>query len=459
MAKLNSINPATGEILGSVKISTKAEVELAVKTARDGFLSWKTVALEKRAKILLNLSQLIKRDSVKLATMITQEMGKPLVEAKEEVLSASEGVKYWATKGYKYIINEPIGKTGNKTSVIVYEPVGVIAAIKPWNFPVDTALMSIAPALLAGNSVVFKPSEYVGLVSEALVKLIWQAGVPKNVLLLLQGRSQVGEMLVDAEVNLVSFTGSSQVGREIATKCGPRMIKYVLELGGSSPAIVCKDADLDLTTKAIISGRFFNCGQVCCAIKRVLIEGVSTTIKLTKKLEDEIRALKVGDPLDKNTDIGPLVSEKQLKAFEHQVTRGVIQGGRITVGGRRLRDGIYAKGWFHEPTLISHVSPRNEVMQEEVFGPMLPICTVMSVKEAIKVANDNKYGLTAAVFTSSKVKAKEILAQLEAGSVYLNETYASVAEAPWCGLKQSGAGAEGGKFGIWELVHKKHVRL
>lgn len=459
MAKLSSINPSNSEVLGSVKIATKLEVEEAVKTARLGFLKWKTVSLAKRAKILLKLSQLMKKEAPRLGKLIAEEMGKPLVEAVDEVQASSETVKWFAVKGPQYLTDEPIGpKKTNISSVIHYEPRGVVAAIKPWNFPVDTPMLAIAPALLAGNSVVFKPSEYVPLASEELVKLIWQAGVPEDVLLLLQGRGIVGAMLVDSQVDMVSFTGSTAVGQEISQKCSARFIKYVLELGGSSAAIVSKDADLDLASRAIVWGRFSNNGQVCNAIKRVFVEN-SIADKLIKKLEDKIRELRVGDPLDKKTDVGPLVSEKQLKSFEHQVTRGVIQGGRITVGGRRLRDEQYAQGFFHEPTLMIHVSPKSEVMQEEVFGPMLPVCRVESLKEAIKAANDSKYGLTAAVFTQSKVQAKEIMAELEVGSVYVNDVSVLPAEAPWSGLKQSGAGVEGGKFGIWEFVHKKHWHL
>lgn len=459
MAKLSSINPSNNEILGSVKIATKLEVEEAVKTARLGFLKWKAVPLAKRTNILLKLSQLMKKEAPGLGKLIAQEMGKPLTEAVDEVLASGETVKWFAIKGPRYLTDEPIGdKKTNISSVIHYEPRGVVGAIKPWNFPVDTVMLAIAPALLAGNSVILKPSEYVPLVSEELAKLIWQAGVPKDVFLVLQGRGQVGAMLVDSQIDMVSFTGSTPVGQEIAKKCSSRLIKYVLELGGSSAAIVCQDADLDLAVKAIVWGRFSNNGQVSNAIKRVFVEN-SVADKLIEKLEEKIRELRVGDPLDKKTDVGPLVSEKQLKSFEHQVTRGVIQSGRITVGGRRLRDEEHAKGYFHEPTLMIHVTPRMEIMQEEVFGPMLPVCRVESLKEAIKATNDSKFGLTAAVFTRSKVKAKEIMAQLEVGSVYVNDVSVLPAEAPWSGLKQSGAGVEGGKFGIWEFVHKTHWHL
>ncbi len=459
MAKLNSINPTNGEVLGSVKIATKDEVLKTVARSRQGFQKWREVPLPKRAKILLKVSELLRNNASKLGKMITLEMGKPLTEAIDEVQASSETVKYFAIKGPQYLADESIGdKKTNLSSLIHYKPRGVVAAIKPWNFPVDTAMLAIAPALLAGNSVVFKPSQYVPLVSEELAKLIWQAGVPKDVFYILQGRALVGAMLVDSRVDMVSFTGSTQVGQEIAQKCSARFIKYVLELGGSSAAIVCRDADLDLAAKAIVWGRFSNNGQVCSAIKRVFVEE-PVADKLIEKLEAKVKELRVGNPLDNKTDSGPLVSEKQLKSFEQQVTRGVIQGGRITVGGRRLRDEQHAKGYFHEPTLIIHVTNRMEIMQEEVFGPLLPVCRVENIIKAVKAANDSKYGLTAAVFTQFKVKAKEIMRKLEVGSVYVNDVSVLPPEAPWGGLKQSGAGVEGGKFGIWEFVHKTHWHL
>lgn len=442
MAKLSSINPSNGEVLGSVKIATKLDIEEAVKTARIGFEKWREVPLEKRGKILLKTAELIKKNAKNLAKQISLEMGKPLTEAEDEVKGAVADIKNTIKIGLKVLQDEVLVP---KTSRLKYEPVGVVALIKPWNFPLSVPLNALVPALLAGNSVIFKPSEYVPLVTDMWVKLLWQAGIPKDVLQLLHGRGLVGQMLADSQIDMVSFTGSTAVGQEIANKCAARLLKFVLELGGSSPAIVSGDADLEKTAEAIVSGRFLNCGQVCCAIKRVFVEK-KVYDKLINLLSEKIKKL----------ELGPLVSESQLKKFEQQITRGIIQGGRIIVGGRRMRDEKHIKGFFHEPTLMIHVNNKMEIMRQETFGPVLPVMEAESFDQAIKLANDSDFGLTTAVFTQSKEKIAKAFKELVAGTVYINTTFAAPVGSTWVGLKKSGFGTEGGKHGIWEFVHKKH---
>lgn len=483
MAKLVSINPVNGKELGSVKIVTKAEIEVAVQKAREGFEVWRETSLAKRSRIMLRVSALLKKEAGRLGRMISKEMGKSLFESVDEVAACAETVRYFAKEGARILRDEVIKpklsqarlkqmedlgvengvgyllrKGREVISVIRYDPVGVVAAIKPWNYPVDTVMLSVGPALVAGNSVILKPSEYVPLVTNELAKLLWRAGVPKNVFQVLHGRRQVGAMLVDAEVDMVSFTGSTAVGREIAAKCSQRFIKYALELGGSSPAIVCKDADLELAVNGILWGRFANCGQVCSAIKRVFVEE-SVAERFIEELVEKTRLLKVGDPMEKEIDVGPLVSGKQLKKLQEQVTKGVIQGGRILVGGRRMREEPYINGFFHEPTIMVHVMSKMEIMQEETFGPVLPVCVVDNFNQAIKQANQSNYGLTAAVYTRSKRNAARAMRELEAGSVYVNDSSVLHPEAPWSGLKESGVGVEAGRHGIWEFTHKKHMHI
>ncbi len=458
MPELKSINPADGSILGSVRLSTKADVEEAILTARKGFLSWRDVPLIKRSQIIAKVGPLLKKNSAKLTKLIAQEMGKPVVEAESEISLASDYVKYYSAEALKVYKDEILKKDGLEVSLLRYDPVGVVALIKPWNFPVLTPFWSLIPALLAGNSVIFKPSEYVPLVSQFLVDLVWSAGVPKDVLQILQGRAQIGQMLVDSPVDMVSFTGSTAIGQEIASKCAARFIKYNLELGGSSAAIVAKDADLELAANAIVYGRYSNAGQDCLAIKRLFVERPVYN-KLLKLLVPKIKALRVGNPLEKNVDMGPLVSEEQFKLFQSQVTRGVIQGGRIIAGGRQLRTEAYIKGYFHEPTLIINVNPKMEVMQQEVFGPMLPVAEVENFKQGIKQANNTPYGLTAVVFTRSKENISLAQKELEVGTVYVNDTAVFYPNVPYQGLKLSGAGIESGRFGMWEFVNKIHLHV
>lgn len=458
MPELKSINPTNGSSLGSVKISTKAEIEDAVRISRQGFKKWRELPIAKRAQFLVKLSGLLKKNAGTLAELITKEMGKPIVQARSEVADAVTDVLYKAKAGPKYLADEVFARKKGLNSVLRYEPVGVVAAIKPWNFPIHTPTLAISSALMAGNSVIFKPSEYTSLSGQALAKLIWQAGIPKDAFQVLYGGSKIGQMLLDQPVDMVTFTGSSSVGKEIAAKCAAKLIKFSLEMGGSTPAIVCRDADLELAAEAIVKSRFENCGQVCCAVKRVIVER-AVAIKLTNLIVKKTQELKVGDPLLKTTDMGPLVSEKQLKKLENQVTRGVVQGGRILTGGRRMLEGEFAKGWFHQPTVMIHVQSRQEIMQEETFGPVLPICDVDNLDQAISCANQNPYGLTAAGFTQSKLNAERITNEVVAGGCYINEAVAFYPGSPWTGLKNSGFGTAAGKHGLYEFTHKRHVHL
>lgn len=424
--------------------------------ARQGWLTWRETPIQKRAQALLKLAVLLKKNRGLLAELITKEMGKPITQADDEVLATADDLGYNAKAGVKLLRDEILAKKEKLYSVLRYDPVGVVAAVKPWNFPLNTPLTALAPALMAGNSVIFKPSEYTSLTGKKLAELIWQAGVPKAVFQVIYGGGRIGQMLVDQPVDMVTFTGSSSVGQEIANKCAARLIKFSLEMGGSTPAIVCRDADLESAAQMIVNSRFLNCGQVCCAIKRVFVERAAAT-KLTNLIVKKTKALKVGDPLDKTTELGPLVSEKQLKKLESQVTRGVVQGGRILTGGRRLLEGRLAKGWFHQPTVMIHVQPRQEIMTQETFGPVLPICDVDNLDQAIAGANLSPYGLTAVGFTQSKASADRIVREVVAGGAYINQDVAFYPGSPWTGLKQSGFGTAGGKFGLFEFTHKRHV--
>ncbi|AKM79034.1 MAG: Betaine-aldehyde dehydrogenase [Candidatus Beckwithbacteria bacterium GW2011_GWB1_47_15] len=453
---LTSINPINGKPLGSVRMATKKDVEETVAMARRKLKGWRSLTLKKRAAILVKLAGLLRKNQEKLAELISQEMGKPLTEAADEVESTAEYVDYFVKEGLKVLADESLFKRKTGVSLIRYDPVGVVAVIKAWNFPVKVPLWSIVPALLAGNTVVYKPSEYVPLVSQELVKLIFSAGVPREAFGVVYGRGKVGEMLVEQDIDMISFTGSTKVGKDIAQKASGRLVKLVLELGGSSPALVLKDADLDLAAERIVWSRFRNCGQVCGAIKRVYVEE-AVADKFIAKVVEKVKALRVGDPLDKKTAMGPLVSERQLRRFQDQVTRGVVAGGRIISGGRRIRKGKLAEGWFHEPTVMVYVSNKNPVMQEEVFGPLLPVMRVVSFSAGLTFANDNPYGLTAAVFTRSKLKANRAVETLVAGSVYVNEAGFLSPESPWSGLKNSGLGVENSRHGLLEFVHKRHV--
>jgi len=458
MPELRSINPTDASVLGSVKISTKIEIEAAVSAAKKAFPGWRALGLTKRGQILIKLAGLLKKNRQNLAELIAKEMGKPIIQALDEVDTTVSDILYNAQAGQKLLADEVLAKNKGLTSILRYDPVGVVACIKPWNYPINTPMLSMAAALAAGNCVIFKPAGDTVLCGQKLAELIWSSGVPKDVFQAVYGGAKIGEMLIDQPIDMVSFTGSSAVGKAIADKCAARLIKFSLEMGGSTPAIVCRDADLELAANAIVWSRFNNCGQVCNAVKRVFVErGVAA--KLTKLIVAKVAKLKVGNPLDKTTDMGPLVSEKQLHAFEAQVTKSVVQSGRIILGGRRLRTDDYLKGYFHQPTVMIHVHTKMAVMQEEVFGPLLPICEVESLGQAIRHANQSDYGLTAVGFTASRQNAERITNEVIAGGTYINEEVAFYPGSPWTGLKNSGFGTIGGKHGLYEFTHKRHVHL
>ena len=386
--------------------------------------------VKKRALIMAKISQNFKKQAKSLAKLMSEEMGKPLIEAEGEMALTIDYLNFYAKEAEKYLQDEVLHKDKQATSILRYDPVGVVAVIKPWNFPVLTSIWALGPAILTGNSVLFKPASLVPLVSQEMVKLFWQAGVPKDVLQVLHGRGPVGQMLVDSPVDMVSFTGSTEVGKQIAQNCSARFIKYVLELGGSSAGIVTKEADLDLAVKAIVYGRFSNCGQDCLAIKRLFVES-SIANKLTKKLTEEIKKLRIG------IDIGPAGERRSAEKFEKQVTKGVIQSGWIIAGGRRVRTEELKNGFYHEPTLMIHVHSKMEIMQEEVFGPLLPVCTVMSFNEAIKLANDTKFGLTAVVFTKSKEKDRSSPKRAASGDGVHKRYGNFYPQVPYQGVKES----------------------
>ena len=333
---------------------------------------------------------------------------------------------------------------------VIYEPVGVVAAIKPWNYPLELPIWALAAALIAGNTVVFKPSEHSSFVGLEIGKLFEEAGLPPGVLNILTGDGEVGKMLVRHEgIDMVTFTGSVSVGREIAEQCGKRLIKCSLELGGNDPAIVEPDVDLELAANGLVWGAFCNSGQVCVSANRVFVSQ-KIAEDLTKRIVQKTKALRV------TTDFGPIVSAEQLVTIEEQVKDAVSKGATVLVGGQRLEhDG----GFFYAPTVLTNVSSSMRLMTEECFGPILPIITVSNTKEAVELANLSTYGLGASVWTSDLVKGREIADKIESGMVWINDVNVAFPETPWGGIKCSGGGTDLSDWGLYEYVHRKHINV
>jgi acyl-CoA reductase-like NAD-dependent aldehyde dehydrogenase len=446
-----AVNPADSQVVSKIREASPREVKKAVENARAAQPAWARESFDERKKILLKFASFLEKESKGLALTVTREMGKPISQSKGDAQDAPSEVRWFAEKAEKALEDEELA--GN--SVLSWEPLGVVAAIKPWNYPVEVPLWAIAPALMAGNSVVFKPSEITPVSGAWLANLLLKAGVPEGVLQLMQGRGKVGGQLVDSSVDCVSFTGSSKVGIEIAKKCAKTLRKSVLELGGSSPSIVFADADLRKAAKGIAGSRFGNCGQSCSAAKRVLAEK-KILPEFIELLREEVEGIKVGDPEEEGTELGPLASFKQREILEAQVKDAVGKGAKTVVGGKRPSGKEFSKGAFYEPTILEGKIIGTRIWREETFGPVLPVVAFSGEEEAIKLANDTDYGLSATVWTGNEEKSERVSKEVIAGSVFSNCTWAGCGEFPWFGVKQSGWGFEGLNYGFKEFCRPKH---
>jgi succinate-semialdehyde dehydrogenase/glutarate-semialdehyde dehydrogenase/succinyl-CoA reductase len=451
--KIQSINPATEEVIGEFEVSDKKTVSKAVKKARVAFNEWKKTDVSEREQIIKNFAEVLRKNKSEVAELISKEMGKPIIESESEVEGSFGNIDWFVSNTKKVIQDEIIElNVENVTAKIRFEPVGVVGIITPWNFPIDTPLWKIVPALLTGNTIVFKPSEYSTLCGMKIEELLKEAGIPEGVFNLVVGNGTTGKYLVASKVNMISFTGSSKVGKEVMSRAGKKLKKTVLELGGSDPFIVFEDAIFEQAVNAAVFGRFLNCGQVCTAAKRIFVDKKIYDSFLEGFVE-KVKKLKIGDPLDRNTEIGPIVSKKQLETLEKQVKDAIDKGAKVLCGGKRIE----GKGYFYEPTVLTNIKKNMLVLNEEVFGPVASILPFKSIKEAIKLANDTNYGLGASVWTQNKKIAEEMIKSVESGMVWINDFGTPYPQCPQGGIKDSGMGRELSKYGILEFCNLKTV--
>ena len=452
--KLKSVNPHNQSIVGELEISTKPEIEKTVYKAKKAFEKWRFVAVEKRVQYIKKYRNLILKNKEKLAKLTTLEMGKPIIQSFQDVDWEVEFLDYYIKFGPKFLKEKTVYKKGTEHFRATYEPYGVCACIAPWNFPLSMANSGIVPAIIAGNTVVFKPSEYTSLTQKMLADLLFQTGLPEGILNVIIGGGEVGSFLIDQPIDLVWFTGSTKVGQEIYAKCGRKFVKSLLEMGGSSPAVVFSDADLNSTMDNLFWARFLNCGQVCTAVKRLFVERkvYKKTVQLFIK---RLKKVKVGSPQDESTEIGPLVSQKQLQVLEIQVGDAVSKGAKMEIGGRRPKDKKLAKGNYFEPTVITNIKPNMKVLSEEVFGPVLPIIPFETEEEVIGLANKTEYGLSAEIYTTDLKKGERVAKRIQAGTVAVNTDNFFKPECPFGGFKKSGMGKEYGEIGMKEFTQVK----
>ncbi|MED4883848.1 NAD-dependent succinate-semialdehyde dehydrogenase [Bacillus smithii] len=451
------INPANGEVIAAVPNGGKEEAKKAVDAAYNAFLSWSKKTAGERSALLYKWHRLIEEHKEEIGEIMTREQGKPLKEAIGEVDYANSFISWYAEEG-KRIYGETIPASHeNKRILVLKQPVGVVAAITPWNFPAAMITRKVAPALAAGCTVVVKPAEQTPLTAFKLAELAEKAGIPKGVLNIITGHPQeIGETwLADERVRKITFTGSTEVGKILMRGAADTVKKVSLELGGQAPFIVLDDANIEKAVAGAIASKFRNAGQTCVCANRIYVHE-KIVESFTQKMAEAVQQLKMGNGLDQGVEIGPLIDENAVKKVERHIEDAVEKGGKVVIGGKKADQ---YKGFFFEPTVITNVTDEMLCMNEETFGPLAPITTFQNIEEVIQRANDTPYGLAAYVFTENISKAIQITEQLEYGIVGLNDGLPSVAQAPFGGFKQSGLGREGGHHGMEEFLETKFVSI
>ena len=448
-------SPLTNEILGHAIAMTRDDVDQVIKKAKEGFKIWRNTPLHERVAYLYKVADLLMENVEELTKLLVIEVGKDSKSAESEVVRTADFIRFTADTA-KNLQGQTIGADSfpggkkGKFAIVKREPIGVVLAVSPFNYPVNLAASKIAPALVGGNAVVFKPATQGSLSGSFLAELFIKAGLPDGVLGIVTGKgSEIGDYVIThPDIQFVNFTGSTKVGQHIAKQV--KMIPLLMELGGKDAAIVLEDADLDLAANHIISGAFSYSGQRCTAIKRVLVlEEVADA--LVDKLTAEIKKLKVGNPaqIEGALDVVPLINKKAADFVEGLIEDATSKGGKLLCGGKRT-------GNLVEPTLFDHVTLDMKVAWEEPFGPVLPIIRVTSVEEAIEIANKSEYGLQSSVFTSDVHKAFEVADQLEVGTVQINnKTERGPDHLPFLGVKNSGIGVQGISYSIEAMTRLK----
>jgi len=454
MKKLISINPANGHVAGEIIASTSNEITEKVNSARKAALQWKTMGVNERIKILKPLEEIFRKKQHEIAMLTTTEIGKPLSESMDDFIGDFIYLNDFLTNGAEYIKDELIFKTENTTHRIIHEPRGVVAAIAPWNYPFGNFIWSVIPNLIVGNTVIFKHSELCPLVAKMLEECMLELNLPRGVFSTIYGDEEEGAFLVTQKIDMIWFTGSSPVGRKISATAGTKQIKTVLEMGGSNPAIIVENENIDTDLiEKLYKGRFTNCGQVCDAIKRVLVHH-SLFNKTVEKLVSRIQKIKIGDPTNKDTELGPLASEQQLKILKSQIDDAVEKGATLLTGGKRLQQ---FSGFYYAPTILTGIKKNMRIWQEEVFGPALPVISFENDEEAIQLANDTPYGLGATIYSKDMEKARYIASKIDAGCIDINNGSHWQPGTPFGGYKASGMGREHGRYGFQELCQMKVV--
>jgi succinate-semialdehyde dehydrogenase/glutarate-semialdehyde dehydrogenase len=447
-------NPATGDQLGYIPNMGAAETRRAIAAAAAALPAWAARTAKERAAVLRRWFDLMLRHQEDLAVLMTAEQGKPLAESKGEILYAASFIEWFAEEGKRLYGDVIPGHQPDKRILVLRQPVGVVAAITPWNFPAAMITRKAGPALAAGCTLVCKPATQTPYSALALAELGARAGIPKGVFNVITGSAAAigGEMTSNPTVRKLTFTGSTEVGKKLMAQCAATVKKISLELGGNAPFIVFDDADLDAAVQGAIASKYRNTGQTCVCANRLLVQA-GVYDEFAKKLTEAVGKLRVGDGLAGVTDQGPLIDEKAVAKIEEHIADAVAKGAVVKLGGKRHALG----GTFFEPTILTDVTPGMLVAREETFGPVAPLFKFHTEAEAIAMANDTEFGLAAYFYTRDLARSWRVSEAIEYGIVGLNTGIISTEVAPFGGVKESGTGREGSKYGILDYTEMKYV--
>lgn len=451
---IRTINPATGKEEKVFDIMSEAQIDQIVRQADKAFKSWKKTKFSERAGIINKVASILRERKEELGKLATIEMGKLIAESKAEVEISAQIFEYYAKNAEKFLADQPL-ETPLESAFLSYDPIGVILSIQPWNFPFYQITRSAAPNIMAGNTMVLKHASNVPQCAKIMEDIFNEAGLPNGVYtnLFIPG-SKMEKLAADPRIKGVTLTGSEPAGSAIASMAGKYVKKSTLELGGSDAFIVLADADIDKTVQAALNGRLWNAGQVCVSPKRMIVVN-AVAEQFTKKLTELVKKTKVGDPMDSQTQLAPLSSEKAREDVLKQVQTAVTQGAKLIYGGKK----IDRPGAFMEPTILTEIKKGTNAYSQEIFGPVFCIYVVKDEKEAIELANDTDFGLGGSVYSKNREHAVEVARQIDTGMVYINHVTGISPELPFGGTKNSGYGREQSPAGIYEFVNAKLIRI
>ncbi len=454
---LRVVNPATGEILRELPCDPARSVAAKYRAARSAQAGWAAVPLATRRKAVVRFRELLAAGAERLAQLLTSETGKPISQARRELAGVADRIDFFLAKAGAALRAEVVlaDRAAGLTEKITHEPLGVVANISAWNYPYFVGSNVFLPALLAGNTVLYKPSEWASLSGLAMAELLHAGGVPPEAFIPVIGGGATGEALIRQPVDGVFFTGSYRTGRRIAAIVAPRMIKLQLELGGKDPVYVCDDAPIERAAAGIADGAFYNTGQSCCAVERIYVhEGIYD--RFVAAFVAEVKKFPIGDPAKDSTYIGPVTRPAQIGVLEAQIKDATEKGARILLGGKR----VSGRPNYLQPTVLVDVTHAMAVMREESFGPVIGLMAVRGDAEAVALMNDSDFGLTAGVYTPDRRRAEAILAQVKSGSAYWNCCDRVSPRLPWSGLGHSGIGVTLSTYGIQAFTRPKawHLR-